>query len=62
MTAKVRHIVEFDDGVSMWVHDLPDGSNLRHINLGGWAGRVMGPTHDPYWLRPDGSKSKKGPA
>lgn len=61
MAVKIRHIVEFDDGVNKWTHDLPAGSDLRHPNLGGWAGRIIGPTHNPYWLRPDGSKSKNGP-
>jgi hypothetical protein len=62
MTAKVRHIVDFDDGTSRWAHDLPPGSDVRHLNaVAGWAGRVVGPTHDPYWLGLDGKKSRKGP-
>lgn len=40
-------------------HVIPHGSILKFLNLReGVIGRVMGPTHTPYWLLADGSISR----
>lgn len=62
MSAKVTKIIEFDDGVRRWRHDLPDGSDIRHLNLNAeYVGKVTGPTHNPYWLKSDGTITSKAP-
>lgn len=58
---RVTTIVEWtdDDGTARR-HDLPAGSDLRAERaVPGFVGRVMGPRHEPYWLRADGAVSKK---
>lgn len=62
MTAKIRHLVEFDDGEVRWTHDIPEGSRVDFLNMTPtFVARVTGTAHTPYWLKRDGGKSKKGP-
>lgn len=62
MTATVKHYIEFDNGAVSWRHEITDRDHASYLNsVEGFACRVTGPDHDPYWLRTDGTISKKAP-
>jgi hypothetical protein len=63
MSAIVKCYVEFDDGSVRWVHEIKVTDDVRFLNsVEGYACRVTGPDHNPYWLKTDGAVSKRGPA
>jgi hypothetical protein len=60
MSARVATLVFYDDGTNKWEHELSPGSSVQHMNaVPGYAGKVTGPTHDPYWLTVTGMKARK---
>lgn len=62
MPATIKTIVEYEEGGVRWAHELAPGSTVQHLNvLKEGVGRVIGPTHNPYWLLLDGTTSKKEP-
>ena len=62
MSGRVATLLIYEDGERRWTHELPPGSSVQHLNsVQGYAGKVSGPTHKPYWLTVDGAISKKAP-
>lgn len=61
LNVRVTAIVEWTDPTGgAQRHALPDGSRLSSTGAAsGYVGRVMGPGHEPYWLKDDGTASKK---
>lgn len=62
MSTRLRTILEWTHAGEYMRHDLSSGSHAAFINnFPDRVAKITGPTHPPYWLKVDGTKTKKEP-